>query len=281
MSHSSSKHILALVAALVCVAASTAHAYIPSSRTIAIRTAKNNGKGAYAIEQDVQFRAGSDSVTLRESWVVQDGDDMKVTVTGPNNTRFETVYRAGKKTGPDSSGAVKTAAIPSEFIERFTHARTSNELLQSFVKAGVVPPSFLQERPRFNPNAKNPHSAEPLVRLGRSNGVLTWIFGTPTPVDSSKLLPAAWIEQDAFSLRRLRFPSEAELNANQYVVQAGNFVYPKERIVTWGGNTVAIRMLSVKALPAGAAQSALNASDSKATRLPDQANVREFYSRFR
>ncbi|RYZ75282.1 MAG: hypothetical protein EOP05_08225, partial [Proteobacteria bacterium] len=167
----------------------TASAYIPSSRTIAIRTAKNNGKGAYSIDQDVQFRAGSESITLRERWIIQDGENMRMTVVGPanQNYRFDAFYKNGKKTSPDSSGSMKTANVPVEFLEKFTHARTSDEILNGFVRAGIVPASFTQARQRFLPNSKNPHVPEPYVRLGRSNGTINWVFGAPTPAESSKI----------------------------------------------------------------------------------------------
>lgn len=276
-------------AAILLATSAPAQAYIPSSKTIAIRTAKNSGSGAYAIEQDVQFRAGADSLTVRERWVVQDGETMRVSVTGTGkdaNVRYDALYRAMKKTAPDSSGNLKTTAVSSEFLEKYAHARTSTELLQTFVRSGIVPASFLQERAPFNPNSKAPRQPEPLVRLGRSNGVITWVFGQVTPANSSKLLPSAWIEQDAFTLRRLRFPSTAEMNANQFALQSGNMMYPRERTVTWNGNTAVIRLTSVKTLTAQQAAAAVNANaisaaDAKAIQLPDQAGVREFYSRFR
>jgi hypothetical protein len=282
------KSVVLAAAVVIASAASIAEAYIPSSRTIAIRTAKNNGKGAYSIDQDVQFRAGSESVTLRERWIVQDGENMRVTVVGPANTnyRFDAIYKGGKRTSPDSSGQLKTSNVPVEFLEKYTHARTSDEILNSFVRAGIVPSSFLQPRQRFNPNAKTTHVPEPYVRLGRSNGVVNWVFGAPSPAESSKLLPSAWIEQDGFSLRRIRFSSEAEMSANLYSLQPGNAMFPRERTVTWNGNTAVIRMLSVKPLNAQQVASAMNpaslsANEAKTARLPDQTNVKEFYSRFR
>ena len=266
----------------------SAEAYIPSSRTIAIRTAKNGGKGAYSIDQDVQFRAGSDSVTLRERWIIQDGENMRVTVVGPANSgiRYDAFYKNGKRTTPDSSGTMKTSNASVEFLEKYIHARTSDELLGSFVRAGIIPNSMLQPRQRFNPNAKVAYAPKPYGRLGRSNGVINWVFGAPTPADSSKQLAGVWIEQDAFALRRIRFQSEAEMNANQYGLQPGNALFPRERVVTWKGNTAVIRLVSAKPLTAQQASSALNPAslspaDAKAGKLPDQESVREFYSRFR
>ena len=76
------------------------------------------------------------------------------------------------------------------------------------------------------------------------------------------------------------------MTANQYSLQPGNAMFPKERTVTWNGNTAVIRMISVKPLTAQQVASALNPAsltpaEAKSARLPDQSNVKEFYSRFR
>jgi len=288
------KAFLILLAALPTLfAATSAQAYIPNSRTIAARLARNNGKGVYAIEQEVQFRTGSDSATLRERWIVENGETMRLWVSSVSGqpARFDAVYRDGKRTAPDFAGNVRTANVPSEFIERYSHARTSSDFLSSLVRAQVVPQSFLRERPRFTTanmkaETKAESAGEPLVRLGRTGGVVNYVFGEPTPVDSSKNLPGAWIAQDSFELRRLRFPSQAEMTADQYGLQAGNLMFPNQRIVTWNDHTAVIRLISVKAVDAKTASAALNPAsittmEAKGAKLPDQAQVKEFYARFR
>jgi hypothetical protein len=278
-----------LVGALV----SPAHAYIPNSRTIASRLTRNNGKGVYAIEQEVQFRSGTETTTLRERWIVENGETMRLWVSSVAGqpARFDAVYRDGKRTAPDFSGNVRSTTVPSEFIERYSHARSSGEFLNSLVHAQVLPQSFLHERPRFTKaNEKSQSKAEiagePLVRMGRTGGVVNYVFGEASPVDSSKNLPGVWIEQDAFSLRRLRFPSQAEFTADQYGLQAGSLRFPNQRVVTWNDHTAVIRLISVKSVDAKTASAVLNPAsittmEAKAARLPDQAQVKEFYARFR
>ncbi len=268
-------------------------AYVPSSKTIAARVARNNGKGLYAIEQDVQFRTGSETATVRERWIVEDGETMRLWVSSTTGTpaRFDAVYRDGKRTAPDFSGGIHTSPISSEFTERYSHVRTANDLLRSLVHASVLPQSFLKDRSHFtlareNAETKAELAGEPLVRLGRSGGVVNYVFGEPTPTDVNKNLPGIWIEQDAFVLRRLRFPSQAELTANQYGLQAGNIRFPNQRIITWGDHTAVIRLISVKSVDAKSAASVLNPAsittpEAKAAKLPDQNQVKEFYSRFR
>jgi hypothetical protein len=279
----------AFILVLIAVAAFDAHAYIPHSRTIASRLARNNGKGSYAIEQEVQFRTGTETATLRERWVVENGETMRLWVssTGGQPARYDAVYRDGKRTAPDFNGGIRTANVPAEFIERYSHARTSTDFLNSLVRAQIVPQSFLRDRSKFSmTNAKAEVLPEPLVRLARFGGVVNYVFGEATNPDASKELPAVWIAQDAFELRKLRFPTQAEVTADQYAVQAGTIRFPSQRVVTWNDHTAIIRLISVKSVDSKTASGALSPTsitpmEAKAAKLPDQAQVREFYSRFR
>ncbi|MES2855881.1 MAG: hypothetical protein V4692_08455, partial [Bdellovibrionota bacterium] len=134
----------------------------------------------------------------------------------------------------------------------------------------------------FNPNSKTPHAPEALVRLGRVDGVVAYVFGVPATGDESK--PGVWIEQDSFLLRKFRFPTSAEVVASHHVTYDSALKLPKDRRISWDSNVVNVRVLSAKALPAAQAQkllasTTLTANDAKEARLPDVA--KEFYSRFR
>lgn len=269
---------------------STAFAYVPSSRTIVGRLVRNDGKGLYAIEQDVNFRTAGEGVTLRERWVIENGDSMRLTVLSTsgaqNAVRFDVLYKDGKRMGPDAKGTYKTTTVPTEAMEHFFHARTSKGFFDAIVRSGLVPNSFPVAKPAFNINAKTqpPPTPEAFVRLGRIAGFVAYVFGEPTPADSAKSLPGVWIEQDSFVLRKLRFPSEAEVTADRHSTQAG-LRFPRTRVVTWGANSAEIRVVSVKSLTSRQAAPFLSVSglmnDAKSTRLPTEEQVKEFYSRFR
>lgn len=270
-------------------------AYIPNSQTIAGRVARNHGKGLYTIEQDVIFRSSSEPIILREKWVIINSDTMRLTVTSPKSSqerfRFEAVYRDGKRTATDLVGGLKTTKRSTEFLESFHHTRSASGFLESLILARILPTSFSRERPRVtalpNPPATLKYPPEPLVRLGRSNGVVTWIFGDPTPAEAKTAHSAAWVEQDAFDIRRIRFPSEAEMTASKHSLFSGTLRFPRERTVNWESNNVLIRVVSVKPLTDGPqtqallAPTALTAVDGKNAKLPDLTAVKEFYSRFR
>jgi hypothetical protein len=271
------------------LACAEALAYIPKSHTILSRMARTHGKGAFAIDQDVTFRIGAETLTLREKWIVESGDSMRLSVSlaqapkGSEQTRFEVVYHGDKKTLTDSAGGtIKTAQIGAEFIEGFFHDRSGRALTNRLVKTRIVAPGFGGEGPKYQKIEQIKHQPEREVRLGRLAGVVTWVFGEPTP-PTGALLPGAWIEQDAFLLRKLRFPTEAEVTADRYTSVAGSLKFPRERTVIWRDGSASIQFVSARALPAGQASKALDLKSVKAGpgQLPDVAAVREFYSRFR
>ena len=109
-------------------------------------------------------------------------------------------------------------------------------------------------------------------------------FGEPSPIEG-KANPEAWIEQDSFVLRRLRFPSEAEIAADRISAYPNGLKFPRERTVTWDNNSVTIRVVSVKAASSVQLDKSLEpnafSANPRPARLPDVAQVREFYSRFR
>lgn len=265
-------------------------AYVPHSQTINARVVKGHGKGAYIIEQDVLFRTSGETLTLRERWIVENGEAMRLSVSVPQatgrqgeNVRFETVYHGGKKTHWDlNGGGIKTAAVTPEFIESFFHDRSAKSLATHFVRAKIVPPSFLHEPAKPTKIEQIKRAQEPYVRLGRTAGSVSWVYGEPSP-PSGKLNPGVWIEQDAFFIRRVRFPSEAELSADRYSVYSGALKFPRERVVSWGSNSATIRVIAVRPAPAAQAAKAVEPSTlgSQSGRLPDDPMVREFYSRFR
>jgi hypothetical protein len=276
---------------------STANASIPSTKTIFSRIARHGGKGVYSVEQEVQFRSLAEPIALRERWLIVNGETMLMTLSSPKSSglppsesyRFEAVYRDGKRAAPDVSAARPSAVlrpISREFIEPVIYFRSARGLMETLVFAHILPSDFLKDRPRAIPTTgPAKYQPDPYVRLGRSNGVVTWVYGEPTPTDASKLNPEAWVEQDAFVIRRLRYPSQAEVSLDNYTTFANTLRIPRDRTVTWDNNTVTIRVLSVKALPDSAANQvnagSITATDTKAARLPDQAIVKEFYSRFR
>jgi hypothetical protein len=274
----------------LCVEASVSEAAIPSSQTIAARVARGHGKNTYIIEQDVQFRTNAEPLILREKWIVENGERMRLSVSpGPSgagkNTeavQFEALYFDGKRTGSEALTTGRSAGTGTHFIEGAFHARSGKGFLTTLVHAGVLPASFLKERPRANKVEQIQHNPEPEVRLGREAGAVAWIFGNPSPVEG-RLNPQVWIEQDLFNVRKIRLPDESEIAAERYSAYPGGLRLPRERTYTWNDNVVTVRLVSVRPTSGGQVErmAATSSNTGKNTKLPELAQVKEFYSRFR
>ena len=128
---------------------------------------------------------------------------------------------------------------------------------------------------------------ENLVRLARTGGLIVYSFGETSTSDSSPR-PMAWVEQDVFRLRRLRFPSGANLVAENFGSYARSLTLPKLRHINWNQSSAEIQLAKVTALPTVKGNKLLQAASIDVTShiggLTDpemQRTVEEFYSRFR
>lgn len=303
------------VATAVSMIPSQSMAAIPHSKTIVARLAKNSGRGVYVIEQEVRF-AGPEGIVLKERWLVQNSDFMRLIVQSPkqdskqSDIRWDAVYRDGRRiattpAAPASASAApgligepgkdtKTTSVSAEFFEPYLFYRSSGKYFEHFVRNKILPPAAARERPKItNINTYKPEP-EQAVRLGRTGGVVAWVFGEPTPVDNATQFPGAWIEQDAFLLRKLRLPSQSEMTLSNHVNAGGGLKLARERSIIWKSSdpavteprSVTIRVTSVKNLPDKSLApqflpNSISTAELKSARLPDAPIVREFYSRFR
>jgi hypothetical protein len=279
--------VLTIVSTLVSTLVSfEASAYIPSSRFILSRLAKNNGKGAYQVEQDVQFRTDSEPVILRERWTVENGDSLRVSVTGKSATetyRYEALYKDGKRHVVDATGAVKTSSLPAEFFEPYLYLRGTKSILEMLVRQKIVPANFLAYKKQVKSFNGVVYPLESFVRLSRAGGAITYAFGNPTPANATRRNPGFWVEQDSFLLRRLRYPSRAEVEADNHLFATSGFRIPRDRTVTWETSAATIKIASVKSAQGAAVSKLLTTTSLQGAKqkLPDAPAVQEFYSRFR
>lgn len=296
-----------------------AEAAIPHSRTILSRLARNNGRGVYVVEQELRF-SGADGIVLKEKWLVQNAESMRlvVTSTSPGEYRFDALYRdkhrssssplaliPNQPTG-EPSKKIRVQALPHDFFEPYLYFRTTAKYLEYFVRAKILPPSALRDRPQIgNINTYKPIE-ERGVRLGKTAGTVAWVFGEPTPVDASIDYPGAWVEQDTFLLRKVRLPSQAEMVLSEHTTGKGGIHLPHEQSISWtsseltpstnsvstqqpkadGAMAVTIKVLSVKQYPDRSLApqflaSSITPQELQAAKLPDVNIVREFYTRFR
>lgn len=299
----------------ILILSGVAHAAIPHSKTIVSRLAKNSGRGVYVVEQEVRF-AGPEGIVLKERWLVQNSENMRLIVQGPKQDakaadfRWDAVYREGRRTATAPAAPVpataapgtmtepgketKTTNVTGEFFEPYLFHRSSAKFFDSFVRNKILPASAAREKPRIANIGTYKPQPEQAVRLGRTGGVVAWVFGEPTPVDNATAFPGAWIEQDTFLLKKLRLLSQSEMTLTNHLNSGGGLKLARERTIVWKSNdtaiteprSVTIRVTSVKNLPDKSlapqfSTSSISQGELKSARLPDAPIVREFYSRFR
>lgn len=102
-----------------------AQAAIPHSKTIVIRLAKNSGRGVYVVEQEVRF-AGPEGIVLKERWLVQNSDVMRLVVQSPKSSgdikvadfRWDALYNNGRRTATTPAASIVPGANePGKIVE--------------------------------------------------------------------------------------------------------------------------------------------------------------------
>lgn len=266
------------------------HGYIMPTRTILQKTSENAGSGLYAIEQEVQFTNGDDSLTVKETWLIENDRSMRLTVSGgkdlQNSFSLQFVYNGGQRWS-QSGGSRKSEKIPDEFLEKFLHFRSPEIFANHLAQLKIVPANSYQKRPLARSGTEVRYEPESWVRYSRTGGVVNYALGIATPTENDLNYPGLWIEQDQFIIRKLRLPSQVEMSANNYNQFSRGLSFPRARTIRWGNHTVTIRTLSVSARPAAASNLLQPASLDKASNwdglgaLPAKDVVTEFYTRFR
>ncbi|QDK39452.1 hypothetical protein [Bdellovibrio sp. NC01] len=267
-----------------------ASAYIMPTRTILQKTSENAGSGIYAIEQEVQFANGEDTLHLKETWLIDSDRTMRLTVTGgkdlQNTFKIQFVYAGGQRHSMIGNSK-KADRISDDFLEKFLNFRSPEVFATSLAHYKMIPTTAFNKKPMPKTAAEIKYEPESWVRYSRTGGVPNYALGIATPVGQDANNPGIWIEQDQFVVRKVRLPSQVEMTADNYNQFAKGLYYPRARTVRWGNNTVNIRLISVSARPNTAANlfqpssidSNLNLSGIE--KLPAKDAVIEFYSRYR
>jgi hypothetical protein len=278
------KSFIFLVALLNAI---SAFAYIPPVRSILEKVSDNAGNGTYVIEQEVQLNTGLDPVYLKETWVVENEKNLKVTVTGTKEykdlVKMQFVYVGGQK-WQLVDGKRESTKIPEEFAEKYFNTRNTESLISSFQNLKILPSPLPHRKTLTKDGKPEKPETEPFLRLSRTEGVINYALGTPTPAGAKELNPGVWVEQDAFVIRKIRFPTQSEITAESYASFARGLNFPKTRTIQWGSNTVYLRVLNVS----GKANESFQPSSVEIPRTIRVANnpavqsmIEEFYTRFR
>lgn len=271
-----------LIAALIF---SFAQAAIPPSAMILQRLSENAGNGSYTIEQELQFNTGAEPLTVKETWNVDSDKSLRVTAVASKENKellkIQVLYLNGQR-WILREGRRESAPYPRDFFERLMFSRTPEEATQTLAQWKILPHPQATKKKPAKKAADVDHDPEPFMRLARTGGVIAWNFG-PGSASSSDIQPGLWVEQDAFVIRKVRLPSNAEMTAENYTAYTRGLFMPKDRTIRWGNQSVAIHLLSVngKSKP-----NTMNALDSEwrvqgLQGQPALTTIEEFYTRFR
>lgn len=271
----------------------TAFAYIPPYWMILSRMSENNGRGPYALEQDVVFQGEPNPIIANEKWTIFPDGNMRLEVTGKrglqNQIQLNFVYENNQRHYIDSQGKVQSSRLPNDFFEHLFHFRYSREIMPYFVAQKMAPAESLQSETHEFEKEKPLPDPENFIRLARVGGVVTYAIGTPTPARARGKEPGLWIEQDQFVIRKFRLTSGVEVRANSYKSFRNNARQPERREVLWGDHQAQILLLDMTPLANPTAnRNRVTASGLRSQAdslpqalLPADEKIREFYTRFR
>lgn len=261
-----------------------ASAYIPEYSMIAIRAAEQHGKGSYQIEQDVIIRREAEAFTVRETWIVNGENSMRVAIEGRGPLKGlvsgSLIYEGNSKIFYD--GSLRSQKLTDEWLEPFFHFRNSKYFRSRLVNLRVAPQESLKDRSPLPSEGEIKYEAPSFIRLSRAGGGLAWAIGTnPVAGDS----PTLWLEQDQFVLRKYKGPNSV-LRADDYAKHDDVFWFPRSRTYQFGGFTVQVQTVKVTPVTIKTSsdprfKGATLAANKDILKLPDVDGLRDFYQRFR
>lgn len=281
---------IAFLLSAILVSPALSLAYIIPTRTILQKTSENAGTGIYAIEQEVQFNNGEETLALKETWLVDSDRTLRLTVTGgkdlQNSFKLQFIYNGGQKWSL-VNGNKKSERVPEDFLEKFFNMRSPEIFANTLAHFKMIPAGAYNKKALPKSVTDFKHDPEHWVRYSRTGGVVNYALGTATPVEQEKGAPGIWIQQDEFLVRKLRLPSQVEVVANNYNQFTRGLAYPRTRTIRWGNNTVNIRLISASARPQTAvalfqpSSLDVNMKWDGIAELPAKEAITEFYTRFR
>jgi hypothetical protein len=248
-------------------------AYVPKLSTILSKMASNNGGNkAFLIKRTVTLK--EENVIANETWYVSHADLMKLVVEGTDadgtSWVFEILYKGGKRTTTSVEGKNQSFPLSPEFFEPLLHYRSSRALLSRLTSMQIIPNSISTDQ-----------SSPAFMNLDRYKGGVTYVLGAQ---DSKNTLqpPRIWVEQDSFLIRKLRLGSQIEVEMDAFKdFEEGKIKQPELQTIFWKNSTVVIQNTSTQLVEQKKVESFMKIQkDSKAT-LPQNASLKEFYSRFR
>ncbi|MEQ1721535.1 MAG: hypothetical protein ABL930_00035 [Pseudobdellovibrio sp.] len=240
-------------------------AYILPIETILNKNTALAGNGIISIEQDVIFKEGNKEYVIHEQWLIEGDKNLKLTAIGTGELKdlFKVHYLYNNKNKTQIIGKNKIVNESSrEFFEKFLVIKSSDSYR-----------SYLKD---LNISSN--------VRLSRAGGSICFAIGDAST--DKALSPQFWIDQDFFRLKKIRLPSETEIEFADYK-EYGDLNYPMSKQVDWADKSVNIKVTKVSTKTGETIKSFYPESLDLPSEITLNAKgavglrIEEFYKRFR
>jgi hypothetical protein len=269
-----------------------AQAYIPSAKMILERVGELALKRPLAVEQELTLVANDQNVTVRELWLFEEDNSVRLLVRGEKDLKdqivFQNLYTDNQRT-TSLSGLLQTQKMARPLFERVFFIKNTEALMKFLVQQGVVGEEIFKSqnfKKTTGPNPRFQYMPENFLRLGRVGGGVTYIFG-PQP-KSDQTTPGFWVEQDQFNILKLRSQSGEEMRASKAITYSRGARWPKEMSYAWmnGGSSAQaqVQIIGVRQVEPSIRQIFQKNSDKRTTEFERHTGrnlVEEFYQKFR
>ncbi len=283
--------MIKLLITLLTFTALFAEAYIPSARMILDRVADNSLKTPLLVEQEVTLSTSEQSVSVKEQWLFESENSMRLIVKGDKDLKdqivFQSLYSDSQKTS-SVSGYLQTRKLSRTLFEKIFFIKTAENLMRFLVQQGIVTDEIFRSQnfKRLPGNAGFQYQPETFLRLGRIGGGVAYVFG-PTPKGEG-VGPGFWVEQDQFNILKLRSSTGEEFRAEKPTTFSRGARWPKEINFSWGaGQTSAqgqVQVTNVRIADSAQKQIFQKNVDKRTPdfeRSTSKYLLEEFYQRFR
>lgn len=242
-----------------------AYGYIPNLDFILNKSTSTTGRQIISIDQEVVFRLGTEEATVQENWLIEGDKNLKMTAKGTGFLKagIDLQYLYNGKTKTSVAGKNKiTSQLTTDFYQKYLFIR-STEAFKSHLKDLSIANQ---------------------VRLSRADGRVCFAVGE---ISRDKLTPQIWIDQDEFILRKIRLPSEVEIELSDINLVGKDLYIAKTQIINWAGIQVIVKVknVSVKTGATLASFYPQNLEHPSEMTFANKTNLTEvidqFYKRFR
>jgi hypothetical protein len=251
----------------------SANAYVPKLSTILGKMASiTGGNKAFILKRTVTLK--DENVVANETWYIGHADLMKLEADGTNPDgsawKFEILYKGGKRTTATVEGKTQNFPLSPEFYEPLLHYRSARALQSRLLGMQIIPN-----------HTSTDVSSPAFMNLDRYKGAVSYVLGAQ---DSKNTLqpPRLWVEQDSFLIRKLRMGSQIEVEFDAFKdFEEGKIKQAELQTLFWKSSTVIVQNTSTQLTEQKKIEPFLKMQKDGKALLPQNANLKEFYSRFR